>query len=568
MVNIKINKQEYSVSEDLTILQACRLNNIDIPTLCYLEGINEVGACRMCLVEVEGVKDLVASCNNKVREGMSIISESERIDKARITNLKLILSEHNNDCDNCKRDGNCRLQDLKKKYHLEDVKNEKKIKTNDWKQNYSFIKDESKCIKCMRCISICDKVQSLGVWDLVNCGTKTKVALKENKDISLTKCVSCGQCVSNCPTAALSENDETNKLLEAINSNKKVVVQIAPAIRAAICEEFNLNYKECNINKIAAVLKEIGVDYVFDTNFSADLTIMEEANELIERLEETKITPMFTSCCPGWVAFLKKEYPELVGSLSSAKSPQQMLGAVIKSYFAQKIKVKPEDIYSVSIMPCLAKKLEKDLPGMARNNINDVDLVLSNRELIRLIKNKGIDIKKIKEVELDSPLGEGSGAAVIFGTSGGVMEAALRSAYKFVTKTEAPIDCFKNIRGEEGYKEAEFMLNGIELKVAVVSGLANARKLLERVKNKEVHYNFVEVMACPLGCINGGGQPINENRMVKINRSNTLYKLDESSIRRCSHNNPNIIKIYDEYFEKPLSAKAHTYLHVEHKEVK
>lgn len=564
MVNITINDKNYSVKENTSVLEACKENGIFIPTLCYLKDINEIGACKICLIEIEGVNDLVSACNTKVSEGLVIRTDSERVEKTRRMNLELILSEHNYDCDNCSKDGKCLLQKLVDKYNIDPYAYQNKFKEKSWNNDYSFIRDNSKCIKCMRCINICDKVQGLNVWDLKNNGTRTSVDMTKAKDIINTKCVSCGQCVSHCPTAALIERDDSNKLLNAINDKDKIVVaQIAPAVRTAILDSKN---KNVSIKQIASALKKLGVDYVTDTSFAADVTIFEEGNEFVERLEETKEFPMFTSCCPGWVSFVKKEYPELIKHLSTTKSPQQIQGSIIKTYFAEKMGIDKNKICSISIMPCIAKKLEKDLDGNESNKgIKDVDLVLSSRELIKLINKNNINIDSIEEVELDNPISTYTGSATLFGTSGGVMEAALRYlAYK-LTGNSTNQSFYKDLDVFEEWKEKEIDLNGTKVKIAVVSGLANTRKLIEALKEKRVSYNFVEVMSCPGGCVNGGGQPVDENAPI-VNRSNVLYRIDDMAEMKSSHANDDVNMIYDNYFDKPMSKKAHEYFHTNHQQ--
>ena len=556
MVKITINGKDYKANTNQTILDVCKKNKIDIPTLCYLKDINEIGACKICLVEIEGKNDLTSACNTKVEDNMVIYTESEKVIEARITNLQLIMSEHNYDCDNCKRNNNCTLQKLVKKYDIDTTLYEKNLVEKFWNNNYSFIRDNTKCIKCMRCISLCEKVQELNVWDLLNSGTRTSVGLRGNKDIINTKCVSCGQCVVNCPTGALTEKDEVDKLLGAINDQTKtVVVQVAPAVRT----------NNITINKLASGLRKLGVDYVFDTNFAADVTILEEGNELLERLPKTNKLPMFTSCCPGWVSFVKKEYPELVKQLSTTKSPQQIEGALIKTYFAKKNNIKAKDIYSVSIMPCLAKKLEKDLPGNESNKgIKDVDLVLTTRELLRLFEKENINISKLKDSELDNPLQEHTGGASLFGTTGGVMEAALRYLYFSLTGKKVKTNFYDALENYRDWKQAKIKINDEVIDIAVVSGLGNARKLIEAILNKEVHYNFVEVMACPNGCVNGGGQPITDQEDSAIKKAKVLYKIDQNTTNKSSDTNKDANTLYKEFLEKPLSEVSHKYLHTKH----
>lgn len=567
MVNITINKKKISVPEGTTIMAAARSSGIEIPHLCYLKDINEIAACRVCVVEVEGKEKLVTSCNNVVEEGMVIYTNSPKVRENRKTIVRLILSQHNCECSICVRSGNCALQKVANDLGCIENPYHKNIEDTPWNQDYPIIRDNSKCIKCMRCIQICDKVQSLNVWDVVNTGSRTTVNVANNGKIETSNCVSCGQCITHCPVGALRERDDISKVLNAVNDpNMITVVQIAPAVRTAWAEELKLPSEIATEKRLAAILRHIGFDYVFDTNFTADLTIMEEANEFIGRLkdEDTKF-PMFTSCCPGWVKFIKTQYPDMVGQLSTAKSPQQMFGAVAKSYFAKKMDIDPSRIVSVSIMPCTAKKGEIELPGMDSAGAGkDVDYVLTTRELSRIIRGDAIVPELMDEEEFDSPLGVYSGAGVIFGATGGVMEAALRTAYNIVTGTNPDPDAFACVRGANPWIEKEFEINGIKVQIAIVSGLANTRKLLDAIRRKEVFYHFVEVMACPGGCVGGGGQPIHDGEEYAKIRAPKLYSLDKDCAIRFSHENPEVQKLYEEYLEKPNSHKAHELLHVDH----
>ena len=569
MLNITIDGKQLAVAEGSTILQAAREAGIAIPTLCYLEGINDIGACRLCIVEVEGMSRLVSSCNTKAEEGMVIRTNTEKVRTARKLNTELILSQHHCQCTTCVRSGNCVLQKIANDLGIMDISYPKKIKNVAWNQEYPLIRDESRCVKCMRCIQICNKVQGMHVWDIVNTGGRTTVGLAEGKTIDTAACALCGQCITHCPVGALKERDDTDKVLDAIfDPDTITVVQVAPAVRAAWGEQLGLSDDMATEKRMAAALRKLGFDYVFDTNFSADLTIMEEGSELVHMFENPHWYdwPLFTSCCPGWVRFLKTQYPDMVENLSSSKSPQQMFGAVAKSYFAKQIDADPKKIYSVSIMPCLAKKYEcavTDLNDAGAGQ--DVDVVLTTREFVRLIKRAAIDAASLPEEDFDQPLGTGTGAAVIFGATGGVMEAALRSAHYLVTGENPPVDAFKEVRGGADWREATFEINGLTLKTAVASGLGNARKLVEAIRNGEVQYDFVEVMACPGGCVGGGGQPIHEGCEYFAERGKKLYALDVANTLRFSHENPAVIQIYKEFFKKPLSNEAEEFLHTNQK---
>ncbi len=571
MVNIRVNDIPISVKEGTTILDACKQARFQIPTLCYLKEINEIGACRVCVVEIKGIDRLVTSCNNIVKEGMEIYTNSPKVRESRRINIKMILSQHNCDCPTCLRSGNCQLQKIANDLESGTYYFKKKVPKTDWPTDFPLIRDESKCVKCMRCIQICDKVQGLNIWDISKTGSRTTVNVSHGRNIKDADCALCGQCITHCPTNALSSRDDKrpvfsqNGMLNA--RNKTTVVQVAPAVRTAWAETFKLSRKFASPARMAGALRAMGFDYVFDTTFAADLTIMEEGSELLERLKnpEKHQWPMFTSCCPGWVRFLKSQYPEMTPCLSTAKSPQQMHGAIIKNYFADKIHEDPENIFSVSIMPCVAKKAECALPTMDSTGTGpDVDVVLNTREFINYLRSLNINVYDIPEDKFDSPVGDGTGAGVIFGATGGVMEAALRSAYYLVTGSNPDPDAFKNVRGLDGWKEATIDIAGTEVKVAVVSGLANARKLIKAVKRGDVFYHFVEVMACPGGCVNGGGQPIHEGKEMAGIRSKNLYFLDKTNDLRFSHENPEVLKVYEEYLEKPLSRLSHKLLHTDH----
>ena len=569
MVKLIIDKKQVEVEAGTSILEAAKKCGVEIPTLCYLKDINEIGACRICLVEVEGLDRLVSACNTPAEEGMVVKTHTPKVQASRRVNLQLILSQHDCSCPTCIRSGNCTLQTLSNTLAIKANAFQTKTTCNGWNMKSPLIRQESKCIKCMRCIQVCDKVQGMGIWDIKGSGNHTSVGLSDAYDILNSDCTFCGQCVTHCPTGALTALDQTSRVVEAIADPDKItVVQIAPAVRAAWGEAFGLTKEEASVERIAACLKEIGIDYVFDTNFSADLTIMEEGNEFIERFKnkEKYSWPMFTSCCPGWVRFVKGQYPHLVPNLSTAKSPQQMFGAIAKSYFAERIDVDPHNIFVISIMPCIAKKQESNLSTM--NDAcgdPDVDIVLTTRELTRLIKSEFVNPKSVQPVPLDNPLGTGTGAAVIFGATGGVMDAALRTAYYSITGTNPDPDAFKAVRGIEGWKEAVFNIPGAgDVKVAVVSGLGNTRELIRALKVGKVSYDFVEVMACPGGCAGGGGQPIHEGLECAEERGKHLWNLDSNAEIRYSHENPDVQVLYSEFLLQPLGEKSHELLHTDH----
>ena len=568
MVNVKINGIELSVEEGTLILDAVKKVGINIPTLCYLKDINEIAACRVCVVEIKGQERLATACNTIVQEGMEIITNSEKVRTTRKINVELILSQHDGECTTCVRSGNCSLQSLANDLDITERRFAKKLTEKPIDKEFPLIRDEDKCIKCMRCINVCDKVQALGVWDLKNTGSRTTVGVGGGVKLNQSNCSLCGQCITHCPTGALRERDDVSKVIGALNDPEKIkIIQIAPAVRVAWGEEFGISSDFANEKRLVAALKKCGFNYVFDTDFAADLTIMEEGNEFLQRLPEIKKSglPMFTSCCPGWIRFLKTQYPEFVPNLSTAKSPQQMFGAVSKTYYAQLLGVDAEKIYGVSAMPCVAKKHEAALDNMKSVGDNkDVDAVLTTREITRLIRAEGIDVMSLNEEEFDAPLGLSTGASVIFGTTGGVMEAALRSAYYFVTNKLPDADAFYEVRGMKGWKEAKFDIAGTQLSVAVSHGLKNTQNLLEAIKSGKVKYDFVEVMACPGGCAGGGGQPIHDGFEFAEDRGESLRELDKNNPLRFSHENPAIKVIYDDYFEKPLSHKSHELLHTDH----
>jgi NADP-reducing hydrogenase subunit HndD len=569
MVNFKINGRELSAARGTTILEAAKKAGIPIPHLCFLKGINEIAACRMCMVEIRGAERLVPACNTEVLEGMEIQTNSPRVRQARKTNLRLILSQHNSNCTVCVRSGNCQLQELSHHLNIHYQPYPVQPERSNVDLSTPIVREASKCIKCMRCVQICDKVQGMHIWDVAGTGSRTTVDVSYNRYLKNTDCVFCGQCVTHCPTGALTVRDDTIRVLRALGDPEiTTVVQVAPAVRVAWAEEFGLSSRQGTTGRMVAALKRLGFDYVFDTNFSADLTIMEEGSEFVERFTHRGKYrwPMFTSCCPGWVRFLKSQYPDYVENLSTAKSPQQMFGAVAKSYFAEKMGIDPHKLCVVSIMPCSAKKAERELPHMdSACGDPDVDVVLTTREMCRLLRSDCLVPGELEEEPFDSPLGTGTGAAVIFGATGGVMDAALRSAYFLVTGKNPDPDTFEQVRGSKPWKESIFHIPGAgDVRVAVVSGLSNTRKLMDAVDSGKAVYDFVEVMACPGGCAGGGGQPIHEGIELATFRGNQLWKLDANSAVRFSHENPEVLELYHAYLKTPLSEKSHSLLHTEH----
>lgn len=571
MVNLTIDNKKISVPAGTTIMDAAEQHDIHIPRLCFLKDINEIGACRVCVVEVEGQDKLIPSCNNTVEEGMIVYTNSPRVRMNRKNTVELILSQHDGHCVACVRSGNCSLQKLANDLNIIDLPFHQNLELTPWNQDFPLIRDSKKCIKCMRCIQICDKIQSLNVWDVESTGSRTTVHVSKNRKIEEADCSLCGQCITHCPTGALRERDDTSKVWKAIDNPQKItVVQVAPAVRTAWGEALGLSRKEATMGKITDSLKRLGFDYVFDTTFSADLTIMEEGSEFVKRFTsgELKDRPMFTSCCPGWIRFIKSQYPHLVKHLSTAKSPQQMFGAVMKTYFAKSIGVDPNNICTVSIMPCVAKKGERNMELFYEEYAgHDVDIVLTTRELTRMIRAAHIEPSTLQDIPCDDLMQDGSGAGVIFGATGGVMEAALRSAYFLITGKNPDADAFKNVRRtreDEFTMTAEVPIGDITVQVAIVSGLGNTRHLIERIERGEVHYDFVEVMACPGGCVGGGGQPIHDSEELALTRSKNLYFLDSSNELRFSHENKDVLKLYEDFMEAPLSHKAHMLLHTDH----
>ena len=569
MVKLVIDNRNIEVPENTTIMEAAEKAGRPIPKLCFLKDINEIGACRVCVVEIQGKEKLVSSCNNYVEDGMVVYTNSAKVRKYRKTIVKLILSQHDGNCSSCARNQNCSLQSIAKDLNIQIIPYKKEI---DNHPKFPLIRDSRKCIKCMRCISVCEKIQNMNVWDLEGTGSRTGIYVSQNRCIEDSDCTLCGQCITHCPVGALRERDDTTEAWHAIEDESKVtVVQVAPAVRTAWAEYLELDKEHSSMSYMVDALKKMGFDYVFDTTFTADLTIMEEGTEFVSRYlaGDTKDMPMFTSCCPGWLRMLKAKYPQLIGRLSTAKSPQQMFGAVTKTYFAEKINVKPENIVTVSIMPCVAKKDEKNMELFYGEYAgHDVDVVLTTRELNRMIATAHIDPNALEPRCCDEPMKDISGAGVIFGSTGGVMEAALRSAYYIVTGQNPKVDDFAKVRSSrevKDYVEATYDIGGHQIRAAVVNGLGNAQKLIDRLLKKEVHYDIVEVMACPGGCVGGGGQPIHDGEEEATDRGKELYELDRNMTVRFSHENPCVQKLYEEYFEKPNSAKAHMLLHTEHR---
>ncbi len=567
MVNITIDGIKAQVPKNFTVLEAAKSLNINIPTLCFLKGLNEVGACRMCVVEVQGARTLQASCVLPVSENMVVRTNSPAVLDARKTILDLILSRHERECLTCSRNLNCELQKLCEEMGLEKVSYKgEKISYELDEASPSIVRDRNKCILCGRCVAVCKKVQNTGAIDFANRGVYTTVTTPYNKGLAEVNCINCGQCIKICPVGALREKDDTDKVWDAIaNPDMHVVVQTAPAVRVGLGEEFGLPVGTNVEGKMITVLKRLGFDKVFDTDFSADLTILEEGTELLNRIKNGGKLPLITSCSPGWIKFCEHNYHEFLDNLSSCKSPQQMFGAVAKSYYAEKMGIDPKNLFVVSVMPCTAKKFEADREELNVNGIRDVDAVLTTRELAKMIKQARIDFNAISDGEYDSILGGSTGAAVIFGTTGGVMEAALRTVADILTGQDLKEIEYTSVRGMEGIKEASVNINGIDINVAVAHGTGNAAKLLDKVKSGEANYHFIEVMGCPGGCINGGGQPIimdkEKTEAVKQLRAQGLYSIDKERKFRKSHENPEIKKLYEEYLGEPNSHKAHHLLH-------
>ena len=567
-VNIKINGKDYSVPAGSTILEAAHYAGVVIPTLCYMKRINAIGACRICVVEVKGARSLVAACVYPVNEGMEIFTSSEKVIKSRKMTLELILSDHNMQCLTCKRSGNCELQTLAKAYGIEDVRFPKSEFNNNIDDSTGVIvRDNSKCVLCRRCVAACKSNQAVAVIGATQRGHDTQIACAFEKELSNVPCVSCGQCVAVCPTGALRERNNVDDVIAAINDPEKyVVAAVAPSIRVHMGEFYGMPIGTNVQGKIATALRGMGFDGVFDVDTAADLTIMEEGNELIERIKNNGPFPLITSCSPGWVKFAEYYYPEFIPNISSCKSPQGMYGSMMKTYYAEKMGIDPEKLVVVSVMPCTAKKFEAKREDLRVNGLDPIDIAITSREFAELVDIYGLDFANLEDSEFDPMFGIASGAGHIFGVTGGVTEAALRTVAEILEgKTLEHLD-FEQVRGFEGIKEATFNIAGMDVNIAVTSGLANARKLLDLIKSGEKQYHFVEVMACPGGCVNGGGQPIRSSGItnfvdVTALRAKGLYSADKAMALRKSHENPVIKEIYDTYLGKPGSHKAHEILH-------
>lgn len=576
MVNITIDTRKIQVPASYTVLEAAKYANIAIPTLCFLKDINEIGACRMCVVEIKGARSLQAACVYPVSEGLEIYTQSPMVRESRKVTLELILSNHDRKCLTCVRSKNCELQKLSEDLNIKDVRFEGESHRYSLDNHSpSIVRDPNKCVLCRRCVSMCKNVQTVAVIDTNERGFNTIVSSAFNKSLNEVPCTMCGQCINVCPVGALREKDDTDKVWEALaDKDLHVVVQTAPAVRVALGEEFEMDIGSRVTSNMVAALRRLGFRKVFDTDTAADLTIMEEGTELINRIKNGGKLPLITSCSPGWIKFCEHNFPEFLENLSTCKSPHQMFGAVLKSYYAEKMGIDPAKIFVVSVMPCTAKKFEANRPELSSTGYPDVDVVLTTRELARMIREAGIDFAGLPERHFDDPMGEASGAGVIFGATGGVMEAALRTVVEILTgeRNDNPDSIeYYEVRGVKGIKEAVISAGDLKIKAAVAHGLGNARKLLEKIKSGESEYHFVEIMACPGGCVNGGGQPIQPSHVrswidIRRERAKEIYAEDRSTRIRKSHDNPRVKMLYKEYFEHPGSHKSHELLHTHYHE--
>ena len=566
MVQLTINNIKVNAEAGMTILDAAKSVGIQIPTLCHLKNLAPTGACRICSVEVEGQRGLTPACAYPVYEGMSVETNSPRVRRARKTIVELLVENHPQDCLICVRNKNCELQDLAEQYGLREHRFAGESKTHAIDiSSASMERDPAKCILCGRCVRVCFEVQNIGAIDFTNRGFSSIVTTPYNKGLNISDCILCGQCILVCPTAALREKSHLKEVSYALTDKKKYpIVQIAPAVRASLGEEYNMPLGTDVTGQLVTGLRRLGFKKVFDTNFAADLTIMEEASELISRVQNGKKLPMFTSCCPGWVKYAEQNTPEILEHISTCKSPHEMEGAVLKTYYAKKMGIDPKDVYVVSIMPCTVKKYESGRTELKEETMPDVDAVLTTRELVRFFKIAGIDFEDLPPDQFDNPLGESTGAAAIFGTSGGVMEAALRTAYFKLSGKEIDNIEFESVRGSAGVKEATINVNGMEVNIAVVNGIGNVKQILDDVAAGKSKYHFVEVMACPGGCINGGGQPIHQKPEKVIKRMKALYQIDSAAKTRRSHENESVKTLYKEFLGEPNSHKAHEILHTEY----
>ncbi|MGE5430256.1 MAG: NADH-dependent [FeFe] hydrogenase, group A6 [Syntrophomonadaceae bacterium] len=563
MVQLTINNIKVNAEEGMTILDAAKSVGIHVPTLCHLKNLTPTGACRMCVVEVEGQRGLIPSCAYPVYEGMVVETNSTRVRRARKTIVELLVENHPQDCLICVRNKNCELQDLSEQYGVREHRYAGETKKHAIDvSSPSIERDPAKCILCGRCVRVCNEIQKVGAIDFTNRGFASIVTTPYNKGINVSECILCGQCILVCPTAALREKSALKEVAYALNDkNKFTVVQVAPAVRASLGEEYNLPMGTNVTGQLVTGLRRLGFNKVFDTNFAADLTIMEEGTELVNRIKNKKKLPMFTSCCPGWIKYIEQNRPEMLQHISTCKSPHEMLGAITKTYYAKKMGLDPKDIFVVSIMPCTVKKFESDRPELSESLRQDVDAVLTTRELVRYFKMAGIDFSDLPEDKFDNPLGESTGAAVIFGTSGGVMEAALRTAYRVLTGDELDKLEFDDIRGLKGIKESTVKVGNMSLNIAVVNGIGNVGPILDEIQNGNSKYDFIEVMACPGGCINGGGQPIHNKPEKVQKRIKALYEIDSTMACRKSHENEAVKTIYKEFLKEPNSHKSHEILH-------